>query len=73
MPQWDPDQIKAIQNYERKAASRSTAGTWVVAIGLAAVALMWVTLIVTRSHQTSVARPDAFMTSAAPRSAAPAR
>jgi hypothetical protein len=73
VPQFDPDQIEAIQKYDRKAASRSTVGTWVVGIGIAAAALVWVTLVVTRSHHTSVARPDAFMMTAAPRSASPAR
>ncbi len=70
---YDPEQIAAIQAYDRKAVSASTRGTWIVAVLVTAALVGWVTLTLTRSHHTSAERPDAFLTTAAPRSAAPAR
>ena len=49
-PQYDPEQIAALQADERRAASRSTPGTWIVA-GLIAVAVVaWVLMVVTHSR-----------------------
>jgi len=57
-----------------KKGSRSTAGTWIVAALLAAVAITWVTLAVTRSHHTSIVPPFGTTSgTAVPRSAAPVR
>jgi hypothetical protein len=50
-----------------KKGSRSTPGTWIVAALMAAAAITWVTLTVTRSHHTTVVPPNAITSPAARR------
>jgi hypothetical protein len=52
----------------------ATLATWIVGIVLVVAVLVWITLLVSRSHRTSVMPPDAVSARAGvPRSAVPAR
>ena len=69
MPVTNPELLLAEIHAQdaNKKGSRSTPGTWIVAAGMAALAITWVTLTVTRSHHTSAVPPHVVTPAAAPR------
>lgn len=69
MPVTNPELLLAEIHAQdaNKKGSRSTPGTWIVAAAMAALAISWVTLTVTRSHHTSVVPPKAVTVPAASR------
>ena len=71
MEQYDPEQMRAVNTHDiLQRLQPPTPGTWVVGIILVVVALGWMTLLVTRSHDTSAMHPNAVTSpAAAPRSA----
>jgi hypothetical protein len=67
IPQYDAEQMRAVKTHDiLQRQQRPTPGTWVVGILLVIVAIAWMTLVVTRSHHTSVAPPPNSISSAAP-------
>ena len=73
-PQYDPAQIAAKTDEILQRRQPATPGTWIVGIVLVVALVAWMTLLVTRSHHTSVMPADsATGPAAAPRSAAPIR
>jgi hypothetical protein len=58
-PQYDPQQIRAVNTQDiLQRQQPPTPGTWIVGILIVIAALAWITLLVTRSHHTSVMPPD---------------
>jgi|GEM_PF-3599620 len=69
-PQYDPNQIEAKTHDIVQRMQPATPATWVVGIVLVVGAFAWMTVLVTRSHHTSVMPPDSVTSPpAAPRSA----
>jgi hypothetical protein len=69
-PQYDPEQARTVYTHDiLQRQQPATLGTWIVGIILVIAALAWMTLLVTRSHHTSVMPPDSVTAPAAPRSA----
>jgi hypothetical protein len=71
IPQYDAEQMRAVNTHDiLQRQQRPTRGTWVVGVLLVIVAIGWMTLVVTRSHHTSVMPPESVRSpAAAPRSA----
>jgi hypothetical protein len=67
VPYINPDvQLAEIHAQDaHKKGSRSTPETWIVAALMAAAAITWITLTVTRSHHTSAVAPNPATTASA--------
>jgi hypothetical protein len=70
-PLYNPEQMRAVNTHDiLQRQQPPTTGTWIVGILLVVAAIGWITLLVTRSHGTSVMVPFAPTSPAAvPRSA----
>jgi hypothetical protein len=70
-PQYDPQQMRAVNTHDIVQRQQPpTPATWIVGIALVIAAAAWITLVVVRSHQTSVMAPQSVSSpAAAPRSA----
>ena len=67
VPQYDPEQMRAVNTHDiLQRQQPATPGTWIVGILLVIVAVAWTTLLVTRSHETSVTHPDRAISAPAP-------
>jgi hypothetical protein len=71
VPQYDPAQMRAVNTHDiLQRQQPATPGTWIVGILLVVAAVAWMTLLVTRSHDTSAMHANAVTSpAAAPRSA----